>query len=64
MINIQNLKKSYGDFSLDCTFRVEKGRITGLVGQNGAGKSTAFKALLGLINPAVIVIAFVLLIAA
>ena len=30
---------------------VEKGYITALVGENGAGKSTTFKALLGLIKP-------------
>ena len=31
--------------------KVEKGYITALVGENGAGKSTTFKALLGLIKP-------------
>ena len=30
--------------------KVEPGRITGLVGENGAGKSTTFKAVLGLIT--------------
>ncbi len=50
MLKINKLKKNYKDFSLECTCRVEKGRIVGLVGQNGAGKSTAFKAVLGLIR--------------
>lgn len=50
MLKIEHLKKDYGDFSLDCTMRIEPGRITGLVGENGAGKSTAFKAVLGLIH--------------
>ena len=36
-------------FSLDCSLEVQKGTITGLIGQNGAGKSTTFKAALGLI---------------
>ncbi len=49
MVEIGNLKKEYKSFSLDCSMEVKKGRITGLIGQNGAGKSTTFKALLGLI---------------
>ena len=30
---------------------VQPGMITGLIGRNGSGKSTTFKALLGLIHP-------------
>lgn len=51
MLKIENLRKSYGTFQLDCSMEVLKGRVTGLVGQNGAGKSTTFKAVLGLIAP-------------
>ena len=51
MLKVKNLQKSYGDFSLSCSFEVKKGCITGLVGENGAGKSTIFKAVLGLIFP-------------
>ena len=47
MLKIEHLKKQYGSFSLDCSLEVKKGRITGLIGQNGAGKSTTFKAVLG-----------------
>ena len=50
MLDIKGVKKSYGEFQLDCSLNVEKGRITGLVGENGAGKSTVFKAVLGLIS--------------
>lgn len=50
MLEINGLVKHYGDFSLNCTMQVEPGRITGLVGENGAGKSTTFKAALGLIT--------------
>lgn len=50
MLNISGLKKEYGDFRLDCTMEVKKGRVTGLVGENGAGKSTTFRAVLGLIG--------------
>lgn len=50
MLKIHELRKNYGDFSLDCSLKVEPGRVTGLVGQNGAGKSSTFKAVLGLIT--------------
>ncbi len=50
MLRINGLKKTYKNFDLDCSMQVKKGSITGLVGQNGAGKSTAFKAVLGLIS--------------
>ncbi len=50
MLNIVNLNKHYGDFLLDVSLSVKAGTITGLVGQNGSGKSTTFKALLGLIK--------------
>lgn len=51
MLKIENLRKSYGTFQLDCSMEVLKGQVTGLVGQNGAGKSTTFRAVLGLITP-------------
>lgn len=50
MLEINGLVKHYGEFTLNCTMKVEPGRITGLVGENGAGKSTTFKAVLGLIT--------------
>ena len=50
MLKIENLKKKYTGFELDCSLEVKSGCITGLVGQNGAGKSTIFKSLLGLIS--------------
>ena len=50
MLKIEQLKKQYDNFSLDCSFAVRRGYITGLIGQNGAGKSTTFKAVLGLIS--------------
>ena len=51
MLKIENLSKQYSTFSLDCSMEVRPGCITGLIGQNGAGKSTTFKAVLGLIHP-------------
>ena len=50
MIEISNIKKSYQNFSLECSLNIAPGRITGIIGANGAGKSTLFKAILGLIN--------------
>ncbi|MFJ1626449.1 ATP-binding cassette domain-containing protein [Marinilactibacillus psychrotolerans] len=49
MIVMENVVVDYTKFKLNCSLQVNKGMITGLVGENGAGKTTAFKALLGLI---------------
>lgn len=49
MLKIEHLKKKYDTFSLDCSLELRPGYVTGLIGQNGAGKSTTFKAVLGLI---------------
>lgn len=51
MIEIKDLKKNYGDFKLDISLQVPEGAVTGLIGKNGAGKSTVMKAILGLIRP-------------
>lgn len=51
MIEIRDLQKDYQDYHLKCSLQVREGMITGLVGKNGAGKSTTFKAALGLIRP-------------
>lgn len=50
MLKIEHVRKNYENFSLDCSLEVKQGCITGLIGQNGAGKSTTFKAALGLIS--------------
>ena len=50
MLEIQGLQKHYQNFDLQVTMEVPDGTIIGLVGQNGAGKSTTFKAILGLIR--------------
>lgn len=50
MVKLNSVKKNYKDFQLDCSMEIKKGQITGLVGRNGAGKSTTFKAMLGLIK--------------
>lgn len=48
---VNNLTKKYRDFALDkVSFSVPCGTIVGLIGENGAGKSTTINAILGLIN--------------
>ena len=51
MVKLRGVKKHYQGFDLDCSLEVQKGCVTGLIGKNGAGKSTTFKAILGLIKP-------------
>lgn len=50
MLKMTSVKKNYKDFTLDCTLEIKPGYVTGLVGRNGAGKTTAFKSVLGLIS--------------
>ena len=50
LISIKNVRKNYDGFSLDCSLELHEGMITGIIGGNGAGKSTTFKAILDLIN--------------
>lgn len=50
-LTISGLTKSYKDFVLDhVSFTVPSGSIVGLIGENGAGKSTTINAVLGLIQ--------------
>lgn len=51
MIKMQNVRKKYGDYEFRMSMEIPHGRITGLVGKNGAGKSTAIKLILGLAKP-------------
>ncbi len=50
MIKVNNLCKKYKDkVAVDnISFNVKKGTITGFIGENGAGKSTTLKCILGL----------------
>ncbi|MCX4340218.1 MAG: ABC transporter ATP-binding protein [Lachnospiraceae bacterium] len=50
-LSISGLTKTYADFTLDgVSFDVPVGSIVGLIGENGAGKSTTINAVLGLIQ--------------
>ena len=50
VIALSNVRKSYGKHQVlsDVNMTVNKGDIYGLVGKNGAGKTTIFKVILGL----------------
>lgn len=51
ILQVNNLTKQYSDFKLDnVSFSVPKGTIMGLIGENGAGKSTTINAILDLIK--------------
>ncbi len=50
MLRLNKVRKEYKGFQLDCTLEVQEGCVTGLIGKNGAGKSTTFKAILGLLK--------------
>ena len=50
MIRLENAEKHYKQFDLECSLQVKPGQITGLIGENGAGKSTTFKLILDLIH--------------
>ncbi|MFV8748240.1 ABC transporter ATP-binding protein EcsA [Staphylococcus epidermidis] len=52
-VKVEHLTGGYGKKTVikDLNFELEKGEIVGLIGLNGAGKSTTIKHMLGLINP-------------
>ncbi|MDR0923448.1 MAG: ABC transporter ATP-binding protein [Hungatella sp.] len=51
ILQVENLTKQYPDFKLDhVSFSIPKGAIMGLIGENGAGKSTTISAILDLIK--------------
>ncbi|WP_217640337.1 ABC transporter ATP-binding protein [Desulfoluna spongiiphila] len=53
VIQVDNLCHSYGgkDVLRGLTFEVKKGRIFGLLGKNGAGKSTTINIMMGFLSP-------------
>lgn len=52
MLGVEHLTKYYGTKVgvKDLSFKIKKGRILGILGSNGSGKTTTFRILLGLIE--------------
>ncbi|MCZ6471987.1 MAG: ABC transporter ATP-binding protein [SAR324 cluster bacterium] len=53
VLRVEGLTKRYGRFTAlrDLSFSVAKGEVVGLLGQNGAGKSTTIKIICNLVRP-------------
>jgi lipopolysaccharide export system ATP-binding protein len=53
LLETKGLVKRYGGRAVvdDVSFSVEQGEIVGLLGRNGAGKTTSFRMTMGMINP-------------
>jgi len=53
IIKIKELRKSYGSIvAVDgVSYEVNRGEMFGLVGPDGAGKTTTMRMLVGLLNP-------------
>jgi ABC-2 type transport system ATP-binding protein len=53
VIRIDHLERRFGDFYAvrELSFEVQRGEVFGLLGANGAGKSTTFRMLCGLLPP-------------
>ncbi|OFX05342.1 MAG: hypothetical protein A3D94_03060 [Alphaproteobacteria bacterium RIFCSPHIGHO2_12_FULL_66_14] len=53
VLEARNLRKAFGGVQAvdGCSFAVPRGRISGLIGPNGSGKTTTFNLLTGLAQP-------------
>jgi len=53
MIRVENLTRRYGELKAvdDVSFYIERGEVVGLLGHNGAGKTTIMKMMSGFLEP-------------
>lgn len=53
MLQVESVSRSYGEFKAvdQVSFSVERGEVVGLLGHNGAGKTTIMKMLSGFLEP-------------
>ncbi|MGB6066017.1 MAG: ATP-binding cassette domain-containing protein [Desulfomonilaceae bacterium] len=54
IISVKNLRVGYGDETIleDISFEVREGEVFAILGRSGCGKTTLFKAIIGLLPPA------------
>ena len=53
ILTVSNLSKKFGGLSAvnNCTLKIKRGSITGIIGPNGSGKSTLFNLIAGSLRP-------------
>ena len=53
ILQVDNLSKYFGGLAAvsDCTLKIKKGSITGIIGPNGSGKTTLFNLIAGNLKP-------------
>lgn len=53
MLELRDVNAAYGDIQVlyDLSLEVEEGSVVGLLGRNGAGKSTVYKTIVGILPP-------------
>ena len=53
MIKVENVTKKFGDDTIleNITIDFEKGKIYGIIGRNGSGKTVLFKLIIGFLKP-------------
>jgi branched-chain amino acid transport system ATP-binding protein len=53
MLELENVNSFYDKSHIlhDVSFKIDKGKIVGLLGRNGVGKSTTLKSIMGIVTP-------------
>ena len=53
ILQVNKLSKYFGGLAAvaDCSLKIEKGSITGIIGPNGSGKTTLFNLIAGNLKP-------------